>query len=87
MANGVSSERMHHGHMTMRHYMATWLKTWSMKSTASASDPEPMNMHYYVTDVLANFIITMITKFRMVAERIVHRREGPQHKEQQRGLG
>eukprot|EP00971_Amphidinium_carterae_P258092 5122632-Amphidinium_carterae.1 len=43
-----------------------------------------MNNHDYVTDVLVNFIITMITKFRMVAERIVRLREGPQHREGQR---
>eukprot|EP00971_Amphidinium_carterae_P014159 279129-Amphidinium_carterae.1 len=39
-------------------------------------------MDYRIIDVLANFISTLITKFRMLAGRNVHRRQGPQHREQ-----
>eukprot|EP00971_Amphidinium_carterae_P297601 5912642-Amphidinium_carterae.1 len=38
-------------------------------------------MDYRITDVLANSILTWTTKFRMVAERALHR-QGLLHKEQ-----
>eukprot|EP00971_Amphidinium_carterae_P263093 5219803-Amphidinium_carterae.1 len=41
-------------------------------------------MDYRIMDVLANYIITLIMKLRMVAELIVHLRGGPLHCKEQR---
>eukprot|EP00971_Amphidinium_carterae_P262191 5200790-Amphidinium_carterae.3 len=64
---------------------ATWLRrlrTGENRERESVKTRMPMKEYHYMTDVLANIFITMMTKFRMVAERIVHLRQGPQHKKQ-----